>query len=53
MLEERSEMPDVSALVMGGGEYYFKRVGQRSSWKLFGWTVGAELVVLALPWLLC
>jgi len=41
------------ALVMGGGEYHYQRVGQRSSWKLFGWTIAAELIVLSLPWLLC
>lgn len=39
-------------LVMGGGEYHFKRVGQRSSWKLFGWTIAGELLILLLPWLL-
>jgi hypothetical protein len=41
------------ALVMGGGEYHFKRVGQRSSWKLFGWTIAVELFILVLPWLVC
>jgi hypothetical protein len=40
------------ALVMGGGEYHFKRVGQRSSWKFFGWTIAGELLILLLPWLL-
>jgi hypothetical protein len=40
------------ALVMGGGEYHFKRVGQRSSWRLFGWTIAGELLILILPWLL-
>ena len=34
------------ALVVGGGEYHYKRVGQRSSWKLFGWTVALELLIL-------
>ena len=34
------------ALVVGGGEYHYKRVGQRSSWKLFGWTVAVELLIL-------
>jgi hypothetical protein len=37
------------ALVVGGGEYHYRRVGQRSSWKLFGWTIAAELFVLILP----
>jgi len=36
-------------LVIGGGEYHYKRAGQRSSWKLFGWTIAAELFVLILP----
>ena len=37
------------ALVIGGGEYHYKRAGQRSSWKLFGWTITAELLILILP----
>lgn len=37
------------ALVVGGGEYHYKRVGQRSSWKLFGWTIAAEMLILVLP----
>jgi hypothetical protein len=40
------------ALVVGGGEYHFRRVGQRSSWKLFGWTIAIQLFILLLPWLL-
>jgi hypothetical protein len=40
------------ALVMGGGEYHFKHVGQRCSWKLFGWTIAGELFILLLPWVL-
>lgn len=36
------------ALVVGGGEYHYKRFGQRGSWKLFGWTVVVETLVLAL-----
>lgn len=35
-------------LVIGGGEYHYKRAGQRSSWKLFGWTIAAEMLVLVL-----
>ena len=35
-------------LVIGGGEYHYKRAGQRSSWKLFGWTIAAEVLVLIL-----
>jgi len=38
-------------LVIGGGEYHYKRVGQRSSWKLFGWTIAVELSILILPML--
>lgn len=33
-------------LVVGGGEYHYNRFGQRSSWKLFGWTIAIELLVL-------
>ncbi len=37
------------AVVIGGGEYHFKRAGQHSSWKLFAWTLAAELFILMLP----
>jgi len=40
------------ALVVGGGEYHYRRVGQRSSWKLFGWTIAVEVLILILPWIL-
>jgi hypothetical protein len=40
------------ALVVGGGEYHYERVGQRSSWRLFGWTVVIELLMLVLPYIL-
>jgi hypothetical protein len=40
------------ALAIGGGEYHYKRAGQRSSWKLFGWTIAVELAILLLPWVL-
>ena len=36
------------AFVIGGGEYHYKRVGQRSSWKLFGWTIAVEVAILVL-----
>jgi hypothetical protein len=36
------------ALVVGGGEYHYRRVGQRSSWKLFGWTIAAEMLILVM-----
>lgn len=35
-------------LVIGGGEYHYKRAGQRSSWKLLGWTIAAEMLILVL-----
>jgi len=35
-------------LVIGGGEYHYKRAGQRSSWKLFGWTIAAQVILLVL-----
>jgi hypothetical protein len=36
------------AFLVGTGEYHRSRVGQRSSWKLFGWTVAVELLILLL-----
>ena len=33
-------------VVVGGGEYHRIKVGQRSSWRLFGWTIGIEAVIL-------
>lgn len=36
------------AVVIGGGEYHYKRLGQRSSWQLFGWTIVGELCILVL-----
>jgi hypothetical protein len=40
------------AVVVGGGEYHYRHVGQRSSWRLFGLTIGFELLILAIPLLL-
>jgi hypothetical protein len=40
------------ALVVGGGEYHYQRLGQRSSWRLFGWTIAVELLILMLPYVL-
>ncbi|HOV48707.1 MAG TPA: zf-HC2 domain-containing protein [Anaerolineae bacterium] len=37
------------ALVIGGGEYHYHHVGQRASWRLFAWTVLAQLALLTLP----
>ena len=36
------------AFVIGTGEYHRSKVGQRSSWKLFGWTIAIELLILLL-----
>jgi len=36
------------AFVVGGGEHHRRRVGQRSSWSLFGWTIGVEVAILIL-----
>ena len=36
------------ALVAGGGEYHRTRVGQRSSWRLFGLTIAVEVAILLL-----
>ena len=36
------------AVVIGGGEYHYRRLGQRSSWQLFGWTILGELCILIL-----
>jgi len=40
------------ALVVGGGEYHYRRFGQNSSWKLFGWTIAAEMTILILAYLM-
>lgn len=37
------------AVIMGGGEYHLKNFGKPQSWRLFGWTIAAELSVLILP----
>lgn len=42
-----SAMPWI-ALVIGGAEYHYRRIGQRSSWKLFGWTIAGQLSILIL-----
>ena len=35
-------------LVIGGGEYHYKKWGQPESWRLFGRTIAAELSILVL-----
>lgn len=37
-------------LVIGSGEYHYRRLGQRSSWRLFGWTIAGELAILVLAY---
>ncbi len=34
------------AAFVGGGEYHYRRLGTRASWRLFGWTIGIELTIL-------
>ena len=36
------------AVVIGGGEYHSKYVGQPKSWKLFARTIGVQLAILVL-----
>jgi len=36
------------AVTIGAGEYHLKYVGQPRSWRLFGWTISAELTILLL-----
>jgi len=36
------------AVVIGGGEYHYRRFGQPRSWRLFGWVIAVELSILAL-----
>jgi hypothetical protein len=37
------------ALVIGGGEFHYLHFGERRSWRLFGWTIVVELLILSLP----
>jgi hypothetical protein len=37
------------AVVLGGGEYHYRHYGQSRSWKLLAWTIGIQLLILALP----
>ena len=36
------------AVVIGGGEYHYNRLGQRISWQFFSWTIVGELCILIL-----
>ena len=38
--------------VIGTAEYHRKRVGRPESWRLFGWTIAAELSILVLYYIL-
>ena len=40
------------ALVIGSGEYHYRHLGQRSSWKLSSWIIGGELFILGLAYLI-
>ena len=35
-------------IIIGGGEYHLSNFGQPKSWRLFGWTISAELSILLL-----
>lgn len=36
------------AMVVGGVEYHFRHVGQRRSYRVFAWTLGIEVMLIAL-----
>jgi hypothetical protein len=40
------------ALVIGGAEFHYKRIGHPSSWKVFIWTIAIQLLVLITPYFL-
>ena len=42
----------LGAVVIGGMEYHFKRVGQRNSYRIFAWTIGIELAIIIVGTLL-
>ena len=35
-------------IIIGGGEYHLNNFGQPKSWRLFGWTISAEVSILVL-----
>jgi hypothetical protein len=37
-----------AGVTIGAGEYHLKHFGKFRSWRLFGWTIAAELSILAL-----
>lgn len=40
------------AAFVGGGEYHYRHLGTRASWRLFGWTIGIELTILLVAFLI-
>jgi len=38
------------AMVVGGGEYHYKRYGEPNSWRLFARTIGVEASIFVLAW---
>ena len=40
------------SVVVGGMEYHFRRVGQRSSYRVFAWTLGIEAALVVINLLL-
>jgi hypothetical protein len=39
-------------ITIGGLEYHFKRVGRPESWRLFAWTIGFELILIVLGFII-
>jgi hypothetical protein len=37
---------------IGGAEYHYQHVGERQSWRLFGWIIAIEVVILVLAYLI-
>lgn len=40
------------AAFIGGGEYHYRNLGSRASWRFFGWTIGIELMILIVAFLI-
>ena len=40
------------AMVIGGMEYHFKHIGQRRSFRVFAWTIGIEIALIVVGFLL-
>lgn len=36
----------IIGIVIAGMEYHFKRIGERSSYRVFAWTIGIEVAIL-------